>query len=855
MKPLRLFLSAGLFAGSLSFASSSYTWDNVRFEGGGFVCAVIPSRTQPDLIYARTDVGGVYRWNTTDGKWIPLTDWISQNDVGLYGAEALALDPNDPKRLYVLAGTRYFSNGKTAILRSFDYGATFDTVVVTSHFKAHGNGMGRQTGEKLAVDPNNSSILFCGSRLAGLWKSSDTGRTWAQASKLGAASDTGSSNLDNINGVSFVLFDSASGLTTDGGTKTLYLGVSSMSSSANLFVSQDGGSTFTPISGGPALMPMRATLDHGNLYLTYSNGPGPYSITNGAIYKYAIASGTWTNITPKDTATGSYFGSGGNSYSHGFGGLDVDPADPNHLVASSLNYYGNQWRWSNGNDAWGDKIFISTDGGASWSYSVNTTNTGTNSTISANGNAWIPGNAVHWAGCVRFDNTDNKKVWVTSGNGIFRTDDITASTPVWAFQSRGLEETVPLDIVSIPGGPLVSAIGDYDGAVYSNVTKSFPRHTPTVGSTNSLGYAPLTGDLLRTGVVTVYGTYSSTDYNKMFWSRDTGKSWKETDSSKVSGPKVLVALSADGRVFLHRPENGSTTYYSTDSGASWSSVKGLSSNSGNIVPDPVNPAKLYTMTDNAQGIICASSDTGKSFAKVGSLVDNGKGLYAMSSQVLRAAPGREGDLWAPLDQAASWVAGGYSQNGLAHSTDGGVTWTRISGLSTCISIGLGKAAPGASYFALYIWGAPTASSPIGIYRSDDMGTTWVRANDDAHQFGGPGNGNFVTGDFNIYGRVYMSTVGRGLVYGEPTGTSAGINHSAINAVSAQLSASSSHIWVHASDASALQLELRDATGRLVLAVPTKDGASVSLSGLGRGMLFARLSSQGKTLATRTIARP
>ena len=221
----------------------------------------------------------------------------------------------------MLAGTRYFSNGKTAILRSFDYGATFDTVVVTSHFKAHGNGMGRQTGEKLAVDPNNSSILFCGSRLAGLWKSSDTGRTWAQASKLGAASDTGSSNLDNINGVSFVLFDSASGLTTDGGTKTLYLGVSSMSSSANLFVSQDGGSTFTPISGGPALMPMRATLDHGNLYLTYSNGPGPYSITNGAIYKYAIASGTWTNITPKDTATGSYFGSGGNSYSHGFGGL------------------------------------------------------------------------------------------------------------------------------------------------------------------------------------------------------------------------------------------------------------------------------------------------------------------------------------------------------------------------------------------------------------------------------------------------------------------------------------------------------------------------------------------------------
>ena len=32
-------------------------------------------------------------------------------------------------------------------------------------------------------------------------------------------------------------------------------------------------------------------------------------------------------------------------------------------------------------------------------------------------------------------------------------------------------------------------------------------------------------------------------------------------------------------------------------------------------------------------------------------------------------------------------------------------------------------------------------------------------------FGGPGNAHIVSGDMNEYGRVYMSTVGRGVVTG------------------------------------------------------------------------------------------
>ena len=53
----------------------------------------------------------------------------------------------------------------------------------------------------------------------------------------------------------------------------------------------------------------------------------------------------------------------------------------------------------------------------------------------------------------------------------------------------------------------------------------------------------------------------------------------------------------------------------------------------------------------------------------------------------------------------------------------------------------------------------------GLFRSTDVGNTWLRINDDAHQYGA--NGKFIVGDMNTFGVVYMSTNGRGLAVGKP----------------------------------------------------------------------------------------
>lgn len=108
----------------------------------------------------------------------------------------------------------------------------------------------------------------------------------------------------------------------------------------------------------------------------------------------------------------------------------------------------------------------------------------------------------------------------------------------------------------------------------------------------------------------------------------------------------------------------------------------------------------------------------------------------------------------------------YPSMGLQVSTDNGKTFTRMDSLAACMAVGLGKGKTDSDPYTIFVWGKPTNDDPIGLYWSEDEGKTWSRVNDDQHQFGGPGNGFFVVGDMNKYGRVYMSTVGLGIVYGD-----------------------------------------------------------------------------------------
>ena len=89
-------------------ATADYDWKNVAIGGGGFVSAIITSKTEQNLVNARTDVGGAYRWNASTSSWVPLLDWVSDDEVGYLGVESLAIDPQSPNKVYMLVGISYF---------------------------------------------------------------------------------------------------------------------------------------------------------------------------------------------------------------------------------------------------------------------------------------------------------------------------------------------------------------------------------------------------------------------------------------------------------------------------------------------------------------------------------------------------------------------------------------------------------------------------------------------------------------------------------------------------------------------------------------------------------------------------
>lgn len=84
--------------------TTSAKWTNVKFGGGGYVPGLVFHPTTPDLLYARTDIGGSYRWDASSTIWVPLTDGFSVREASHQGAESIALDPTDDRRVYMTTG-------------------------------------------------------------------------------------------------------------------------------------------------------------------------------------------------------------------------------------------------------------------------------------------------------------------------------------------------------------------------------------------------------------------------------------------------------------------------------------------------------------------------------------------------------------------------------------------------------------------------------------------------------------------------------------------------------------------------------------------------------------------------------
>ena len=692
---------------------SAYNWQSVPIGGGGFVTGIIFSPTVPNLVYARTDVGGAYRWNQSSGQWTPLFDSLPYNDPVLLagnGVESMAIDPNNPDRVYAAVGI-YTWQGQSAIFRSSDEGQTWQRTNLP--FGLGGNQDGRSDGERLMVDPNDSAILFLGTNQNGLWKSVDYGVTWNQVTSFPVTTTSNGVGLD------FVQFIKSSG-TASSPTPTIYVGVSQTGS--NLFRSTDGGATWQDVSNpalDPTQMPEHAALDSdGSMYLTFGNTAGPGGMGNsngtpdGSVWKLQTGTGTWINVTPNTYGQG------------GFSGVSVDAEHPGTLVVTTMD------RW------WpADDIYRSTNGGATW---TSLRNTDTTPWAWTDGIQWDGGSGgMGWPGNIEIDPFNSNHAMVAYGGGIISTFDLTNAdsglATQWGSFVNNLEEVATAALVSPPSGaPLITVAGDVGGYRFTDPTTLGTDYNIMGGSNRDIDYAENNPNLLvRCGDDSPYIVYST----------DNGVTWtafSSLPSGTITGGGML-ALSADGSRVVWDPSGGAAMSYATFSGSTWSSWT-TSSWSGsadvNPISDRINPNYFYVLDGQK---VYASSDGGATWTLKTSSAPYG---------TLQANYTAEGDLWITAGSSGLW-----------HSTDHGATWTQVasSTVTNAQSLGFGKAATGKTYPAIYLGGS--ANGTTGLFRSDDGGTTWLSISDAQDQLIGA-----LAGDKNVYGRVYVAT--RGLLVGE-----------------------------------------------------------------------------------------
>jgi len=734
-------------------SATSYT--SVKWGGGGYVTGLTYHPVNSSVMYARTDVGGAYRWNNSNGSWTPITDGIGFNggEGSYHGVESIALDPTNDNKVYLVTGITSHDwqgnpiNGRIYV--SGDRGASWTHYDLP--FPVGGNEDARAIGERLKADPTNPSTLFYASRTAGLWKSTNSGQTWTQtglSSKVLSASEIQSLSTSPI-GVEQIIFDNSS---VGGGATTwiMYAAIApdyvqKAGLTSTLYKSVNGGASWTPVSVPSNVsgyfVPHAVRNSDGNYYFVFNKNAGQGAQGPGYLYRFGgVTNGeTWTQLAT--TTQG------------GYGGVSVYGTGSTARIALAVT-----GTWSAGQPV----VQLSDNGGSTWRE------------ISDGMTHW-GGGYRGWVDDIEIDPGNKDHIMHITGGGVWETWNASAASPSWDFPNNNLEETVTLALVTPPAGAsykFVNSGGDIGNWVQTDLAAT-PTRTPNSAWGNGNAADVLWSDPNYIVAVGIVSGSPTVPYGS--WSGDSGNTWSNFGSlpagasTNFSSSASIVTTSRNNIVWA--PAN-SIPSWTSNNGANWTQVSGLPTPNGgldngyHLVVDRQSPNKVYAFDgggawwNNTTGKVYLSTDGGHSFSLLQGSVSANLAPNAFGLTSIAANPNAAGDLWLT------------DGNAVYHSTNSGSSWTKISGFGTvaasgstgalqgATSIALGKAQAGAPYSAaVYVVG--TRNGVWGVYHSDDGGATWARYNDDAHQYGGIGS---LAADWNTYGRIYFSGAGRGLIY-------------------------------------------------------------------------------------------
>jgi len=577
--------------------AQSWNWKSVNNQGMGYVTGMVihpNTKNAPDLIYVRTDVGGAYRFDPQNQKWIQLMDFASSAQIGYYRVESMAIDPQNPDVVY--ASVDGSNGGGGDILKSSDRGSTWQsTGMLSKNIYIAGNDPWRgSTGERLMVDPNNSDILYYASRKNGLWKKEGT-LAWV---KVSGGLPAGNTNP----GFTFVVFDPKS---ADGQkSKTIFAGCSG----SGIWKSDDSGTSWTNIEGGTNCLRANLSADS-TLYVTFGGNEQDYK-GPGKVAKYK--NGTWTSITPPSGTAVSY------------SGICTDPTNPNIVVVTTHQR----------------SMYYSINKGSAWKSINSKFQPGSYPSYYNAGD-----NSFNWGtAALLIDPNNPKRIWSTNGYGVIRNENYSVATSQWTAVMNNLEELCTLAICTPPleGGADLFTVG-MDMVGMRNASRDIvPTKKiavfPYVAMGVSMEYCQT-----KPKHIVFLGLDETNANAYQGYSNDNGLTWNTFDTSPGKGGKLVISAT-DENNWVWTPDKAKPQF-TMDAGKTWTICNGIAAPSHESTWGQMN----YLVADKVNGKRFYYTDYGKLYYTLDGGANWTPGYSGLpgwpQKMFLKAHPYREGELW------------------------------------------------------------------------------------------------------------------------------------------------------------------------------------------------------------------
>lgn len=633
---------------------------------------------------------------------------------------SIAVHPSDPN-------TVYLGTAAGGVWKTTDGGQTWTPLTDAQASLAIG---------AVAIDPNNPNTIFAGTGEAdfssdsyygqGLLKSTDAGATWTLIRKPFTSGDTAPSFTQ---------------IAVQPGNSNVVLAANL----GGLYRSSDGGQTWTPVLNTAISAVM---FDVKNSSVVYAGVGGFYTYSaGGTIFKSMDAGQTWTAIS----------GSGTN----------IIPS-PSAVLRTALTedsagktVYA---AFANSNFSTPGTLYSTTDGGANW--------TKLSSPSSSDGLDWyrdaiavspINSQVLYAAGASLFRSTDGGQTWaaitgvyadqhamafsadgsrmyVADDGGVFVTTSPTAVNTTFTSLNTGLNTlTFYPGFSLIPSKTHLLLAGTQDhgvvlytgslawlngeqsgfcgdaGGVYVDPQGKYAYAHCQGGNANWTANA--TGDTSTTSWVAAQSGINSSD--RMPWVADI-KGDPQTISTVYTATNHL--------------------YQSIDNAGAWTSISGdLTNGSSTITTIGVSPTDSNTIyTGAGDGTVAVTNNALSGSAATWKTLT---GLPARSISKIVVQPDSSKDIYLTVS--------GFDTGHVFHSTNGGSTWTDISGDLPNTPVNSILADPGLLN-TIYV------ATDTGVYVTSNGGTNWVPL--------GQGLPNVVVQDILMdqsTRKLYVITHGRG----------------------------------------------------------------------------------------------